>query len=51
MRNPFQEETANLLALDKKNVADPAVTSTFDTLHQQGKYKFLFFTERWEKTA
>ena len=49
--NPFQEESANLLGLDTKNVADPALASTIGTLHQQGKYQFLHFTERLEKTV
>ena len=51
MGNPLQEESANLLVLDTKNVADPALASTIGTLHQGEKYQFLLFTERFEKTA
>ena len=51
MGNPFLEESANLLVIDRKNVADPALASTICTLHQRGKYQILSFTERFEKTA
>ena len=49
--NPFQEVSANLLVLDTKNVADPALVSTISIVHQRGNYQFLSFTERFEKTA
>ena len=49
--NPFEEETNNLLVLDTNNVEDPTFVSTIGTLHQQGNYQFLSFTERLEKTV
>ena len=45
------KKSASLLVIDTKNVADPALASTIRTLHQQGKYEFLSFTERLVKTA
>ena len=51
MGNPFQEESADLLVLDTKNVADPALAAMIGTLHQRGKDQFLSFMEGLEKTA
>jgi len=43
MGNPFQEETADLLVLDTKNVADPALAEMVGTHHQRGKDQFQSF--------
>lgn len=38
--NPFQEESADLLLLDTKNFADPALAEMVGTHHQRGKDQF-----------
>ena len=40
MGNPFQEESADLLVLDTKNIADPALAEMVATHHQRGKEQF-----------
>ena len=45
MGNPFQEESADLLVLDTKNIADPALAKMVGTHHQRGKEQFKSFTE------
>lgn len=42
MGNPFQEESAELLVLDTKNIADPALAELVDTHHKQGKQQFVY---------
>ena len=51
MGNPFQEESADLLVLDTKNVADPALAAMIGTLPQRRKDQLLSFMEGLEKTA
>ena len=48
MGNPFQEESADLLVLDTKNIADPTVAELVATHHRQGKEQFQSFMERLE---
>ena len=45
MGNPFQEESADLLVLDTKNIADPALAKMVGTHHQRGKERFKSFME------
>ena len=45
MGNPFQEESSDLLALDNKNVSDPALAKTVTSHHQRGKDQFQAFME------
>lgn len=45
MGNPFQEESAELLVLDTKNIADPALAELVGTHHKQGKQQFCLFME------
>ena len=48
MGNPFQEESADLLVLDTKNIADPALAEMVATHHRQGKEQFESFMEGLE---
>ena len=48
MGNPFQEESSDLLALDNKNVSDPALAKTVTSHHQRGKDQFQAFMEALE---
>jgi hypothetical protein len=48
MGNPFQEETTDLLALDTKNVSDPALAKMISTHHQRGKDQFQTFMKGLE---
>ena len=48
MGNPFQEESADLLVLDTKNIADPAVAEMVATHHQRAKEQFESFMEGLE---
>ena len=48
MGNPFQEESADLLALDTKNIADPALAELVGSHHERGKEKFQSFMEALE---
>lgn len=45
MGNPIQEESAELLVLDTKNIADPALAELVGTHHKQGKQQFCLFME------
>eukprot|EP00745_Piridium_sociabile_P026549 TRINITY_DN4240_c0_g1_i3.p1 TRINITY_DN4240_c0_g1~~TRINITY_DN4240_c0_g1_i3.p1 ORF type:complete len:1496 (-),score=398.92 TRINITY_DN4240_c0_g1_i3:837-5324(-) len=45
MGNPFQEESADLLVLDTKNIADPALAELVGTHHERGKEQFQSFME------
>ena len=45
MGNPFQEESADLLVLDMKNIADPTLAEMVATHHQRGKEQFHSFME------
>ena len=40
MGNPFLEESNDLLALDTKNIADPAPAGLVKTHHERGEQKF-----------
>ena len=40
MGNPFHEESADLLVLDTKNIADPSRSEMVATHHQRGKEQF-----------
>ena len=51
MGNPFQEDSADLLLFDSKNVADPALATMIGTLHQRKKDHFMSFIDGLEKTA
>ena len=44
MGNPFQEDSADLLVLDTKNIADPAPAELVGTHQQRGQEKFKTFT-------
>ena len=48
MGNPFQEESANLLVLDTKIIADPALGEMVATHHRRGKEQFESFMEGLE---
>ena len=48
MGNPFREESADLLALDSKNIADPALAELVGSHHKRGKEKFQSFLEGLE---
>ena len=48
MGNPFQEESADLLVLDTKNIADPALAEMVATHHRRGKEQFESFMEGLE---
>lgn len=48
MGNPFQEESADLLVLDTKNIADPTLAEMIATHHRQGKEQFQSFMEGLE---
>ena len=48
MGNPFQEESADLLVLDTKNIADPTLAEMVATHHRQGKEQFHSFMEGLE---
>ena len=43
MGNPFQEESADLLVLDTKSIANPVVAESIGTHHKGGKYQFQSF--------
>ena len=43
MGNPFQEDSADLLSLDTKNIADPPLADLVGTHHQRGQQKFESF--------
>lgn len=45
MGNPFQEDTADLLVLDTKNIADQALAEMVSTHHQRGKEQFKSFMD------
>ncbi len=45
MGNPFQEESADLLALDTNTIADPALAAMVGTHIQRGKEQFESFLE------
>lgn len=48
MGNPFQEESADLLVLDTKNIADPTLAEMVATHHRRGKEQFQSFMEGLE---
>ena len=43
MGNPFQDESSDLLWLDKKNIADPSFAQLVATHHQRGLQQFEVF--------
>lgn len=43
--NPFQEESADLLVLDTKNIADSTLAEMVATHHQRGKEQFQSFMQ------
>ena len=45
MGNPFQEGSADLLVLDTKNIADPALAELVGTHQQRGQEQFQSFME------
>ena len=45
MGNPFQEDSADLLVLDTKNIADPALAELVGTHQQRGQEQFQLFME------
>lgn len=45
MGNPFQEDSSDLLVLDTKDVADPAIAKLVSTHHTRGKAQFKAFME------
>ena len=45
MGNPFQEDSADLLVLDTKNIADPALASLVGTHHKRGVEMFQLFMQ------
>ena len=49
MGNPFQESSADLLVLDSKIIADPALTELVGTHHERGKQKFNSFMDDLQK--
>ena len=49
MGKPFQEESTDLLVLDPKNIADPALAETVGTHHERGKEKFQSFMNGLQK--
>ena len=51
MGDPFQEESADLIVLDTKNIADPTLAGMIATHHQQGKEQFLSFMKGLEDEA
>ncbi|KAK6175971.1 hypothetical protein SNE40_014343 [Patella caerulea] len=51
MGNPFQEESADLMVLDTKNIADPTLAEKVATHHQRGKEQFLSFIKVLEDEA
>ena len=48
MGNPFQEESADLLVLDTKNIADPSRAEMVATHHRRGKDHFQSFMDGLE---
>ena len=48
MGNPFQEESADFLVLDTKNIADPDQAELVGSHHERGKEKFQSFMEALE---
>ena len=46
MGNPFQKDTADLLVLDTKTIADPALAELVATHHERGKQQFKSFCGR-----
>ena len=48
MGNPFQEESADLLVLDTKNIADPSRAEMVATHHRRGKEQFQSFMDGLE---
>ena len=51
MGNPFQEESADLMVLDTKNIADPTLAEMVATHHRRGKEQFLSFMKGLEDEA
>ncbi|KAK6167167.1 hypothetical protein SNE40_021262 [Patella caerulea] len=51
MGNPFQEESADLMVLDTKNIADPTLPEKVATHQQRGKEQFLSFIKVLEDEA
>ena len=49
MGNPFQEESTELLVLDTKNIADPALAELVGTHHERGREKFRSFMDGLQK--
>lgn len=45
MGNPFQDDSADLMVLDTKNIADAALAELVSTHHERGKEKFQTFME------
>lgn len=48
MGNPLQEESADLLVLDTKNIAESNLAEMVATHHRQGKEQFKSFMEGLE---
>jgi len=46
--NPFQEETADLLVVDTKTIADPTLTGLVGTHQERGKQQFKSFVDGLE---
>ena len=40
MRNPFQEETGDLLSLDTKDIVHPSPADHIDTHNERGRIRF-----------
>ena len=49
MGNPFEEESAYLLVLDTKDIADPTTSRLVATHHSRGKDQFQSFIEGLKK--
>lgn len=49
MGNPFQEQSADLLRLDTKDVADPALASMVSSHHTRGRSQFKAFMDGLKK--
>ena len=45
MGNPFQDDSADLLVLDTKNITDPALAELVGTHQQRGQEQFQSFME------
>lgn len=47
MGNPFTEDSSDLLALDSRDIADPAVVDTVCQIEKIGKEQYDTYVKEW----